>query len=1322
MVIEENESLRKGMHEILESIRQQDANSDIHLESNCLERLLEALDARHVAGWYHPAMRLQAQLHTVQGVAAELREQLRIAREQEREWKQHVGLALDRGEGFRAAVTDEADNRPASQKRMYIQQEGKPKTSDWSSEMRNLQGELKGLFNEVSKSLPLIANVRREHEEELAAQISDLQDSIEEYKRHLDGEKDHSVAVCAAKCATQRIAERSALRKCHSLEAARKNLSERLEKESVESVKRESVLGREIAAYRENEITLQNKINKLTNLLDRCVPMEEYKQTQNELSNATETLRQTLLEKGNNDNESGVLRDLQEKVKYFESKAESLTKELEKDRANLRVMQAQGQFPDSDQQLAALGQKLSALEISESTLTKKAEHAEKMYQLAKAQVIELEEEKREMEHLLLKNYSIKDSELAISEFKQILDVQDDFAKVTKLESELDLSRQEINSLKNIINSRNVEMDTIRELNQQLQSSGDLQATLGRITEDILSLRLELENVKFKLQESERFVEEEKRKNKKLKTMLKTMQGDHFDSAIVIHSRERIYKRKLLSICSRHTACVPLSTFELASKWLASTRSELDATKAERKALEVKVADLETEFEKLKIVQASQNEPQSDQLQEWQSRILQLRIKELESSRKAEHLEKECNDLKCQVVSLKTHSRMLEDERLELEKNWEQRLMNLEFEKSMSGVENIEKPIDKSKQEPEMVVEELDDPQQKEEKPNQKTHPHKKLIRRGTFTSLHDNTDVLKKELQSKEERISHLERMVDGQQGDSRAKLALEAMVASLSELVSLKEAAVVRARQRLKEAHDEHSNVTKELRRQLFDLQNSMAKLEGSKVREHTAPEVSQGPTVTKLLTQLHTVEDELRVSNHSAGTLAGQLKTLSGELQKWKDLAEARQTKLLSLQERFEEEESQAMAGRFSNIRIAEKAETERSEKELNSARSNIELARSRQEVENLREMVANMQEQIKKLQGKVNERRRRSQSFSLERPEKLTSDPIPKVVEKPPMQPRFENAKVASIISKLQTQVKQLQEENESYKTREQLILDQSKAKTSEVVSRWEERKKLQVKCDKLKLKLEESEATCKKLKESNLALRTLIERLEREKILLDTQIRRKTNSVTIAEKPVSAEAQLAKLRTKLATNEEECASLRRQLEHHKRVADDVPRFRAELSTLRGKYETQRESAVQMQSKIARLEATNLELNLKVDDLRNSSRNTDRGDDSDEGMSREELQRTVLMLGQHVRKLQEKLRSAREGSGDSASAEASQKLHTALRRKLSLENEVSQLKHERTELSAQLHQKVKILVEVRAALQEASLREAALKSEIASLRRMK
>jgi hypothetical protein len=55
-------------------------SSTVQVESKSLERLLEALDSRHVSGWYHPAMRLQAQLQSVEGSNAVLREQLRSTR------------------------------------------------------------------------------------------------------------------------------------------------------------------------------------------------------------------------------------------------------------------------------------------------------------------------------------------------------------------------------------------------------------------------------------------------------------------------------------------------------------------------------------------------------------------------------------------------------------------------------------------------------------------------------------------------------------------------------------------------------------------------------------------------------------------------------------------------------------------------------------------------------------------------------------------------------------------------------------------------------------------------------------------------------------------------------------------------------------------------------------------------------------------------------------------------------------------------------------------------------------------------------------------
>lgn len=50
------------------------------IKSETFEQLLRALDVKHISGWYHPAMRLQAELHNQEGISTELREQLRLAR------------------------------------------------------------------------------------------------------------------------------------------------------------------------------------------------------------------------------------------------------------------------------------------------------------------------------------------------------------------------------------------------------------------------------------------------------------------------------------------------------------------------------------------------------------------------------------------------------------------------------------------------------------------------------------------------------------------------------------------------------------------------------------------------------------------------------------------------------------------------------------------------------------------------------------------------------------------------------------------------------------------------------------------------------------------------------------------------------------------------------------------------------------------------------------------------------------------------------------------------------------------------------------------
>lgn len=79
-IYDENDKLRLGMHEILESIKNQDGTSDVMVSSPVLENLLNILDSRHLFGEYKPAMGLKSKMEKLEGMNAQLREELRKTR------------------------------------------------------------------------------------------------------------------------------------------------------------------------------------------------------------------------------------------------------------------------------------------------------------------------------------------------------------------------------------------------------------------------------------------------------------------------------------------------------------------------------------------------------------------------------------------------------------------------------------------------------------------------------------------------------------------------------------------------------------------------------------------------------------------------------------------------------------------------------------------------------------------------------------------------------------------------------------------------------------------------------------------------------------------------------------------------------------------------------------------------------------------------------------------------------------------------------------------------------------------------------------------
>ena len=66
-IMDENNNLRNSLHEILDSVRNQDGESDVKIQSDSLEKILDIMDARHLWGKYHPAMGLKFKIEKLEG-------------------------------------------------------------------------------------------------------------------------------------------------------------------------------------------------------------------------------------------------------------------------------------------------------------------------------------------------------------------------------------------------------------------------------------------------------------------------------------------------------------------------------------------------------------------------------------------------------------------------------------------------------------------------------------------------------------------------------------------------------------------------------------------------------------------------------------------------------------------------------------------------------------------------------------------------------------------------------------------------------------------------------------------------------------------------------------------------------------------------------------------------------------------------------------------------------------------------------------------------------------------------------------------------------
>ncbi|KAG7212966.1 hypothetical protein KM043_002306 [Ampulex compressa] len=426
IVIEENEALRKGMHEILDSIRNQDGKSAVEIQSSTLERLLEALDVRHLAGWYHPAMRLQEHLNVVQGSNAELRSQLKQLRKE-----------LHKKDGILQSL---ALGKNVDIDKLYSEDSESEKMTVYLSELKNLQNAYENEAEEWESQKERLIGQNDALNDEMARQKLQLEIYQSNWKALEEGEDEIKKALAVK---TREYVEIST----ELLATNRNNTLLQLlyDKETTkaynyqkETVLKESNLKKALAESNKQNKMFESEISALRSNLANSISILVY----NELKEKHEELCirfRNLLENGfsaQNDREVQMLKAELEMAKEDKRQFEEL----------LRKEEGVGEEQDSARELRELRTK-------ELVERQRADHVTQLHEISQSQLGKCDE--------TIKELTAKNSDLQ----EELIALHRNLSRVTRPEDNRESDDNKVQELLEINNSLGVEIEHLKRVLQ-----------------------------------------------------------------------------------------------------------------------------------------------------------------------------------------------------------------------------------------------------------------------------------------------------------------------------------------------------------------------------------------------------------------------------------------------------------------------------------------------------------------------------------------------------------------------------------------------------------------------------------------------------------------------------------------------------------------------------------------------------------------------------------------------------------------------------------------------------------------------------------------
>ncbi|KAK4881329.1 hypothetical protein RN001_004648 [Aquatica leii] len=512
-LLEENEGLRKGLHEILESIQDKNERSKKEINFESLEKLLCILDARHVSGWYHPAMRLQAELNTMQGINKELREQLKNARlELSGSLKCDEFKDLEIPTNISSTTKDVITN---TNKHLFSVLSSYHEQEEISSKLIQKLEEYKTSFYISEQQIKILYK-------EYIEQKQFWKDKEQDYSKCIESLQD-DVAILNSKLIEftnineeeykkiEKIAELSSNvvklnRKCVYLENEELRLSSEVKKLKTFLATAEHNVLEKISKYKNEFDKMQVHISNLENKLELSVSSVALINVQNRLDKLTIKYRQTLQEvqilKFMYDKDTVLLH---ETVKSLENHKINLQQQLLKATVDLHAHEATSISNGAEN----ISKKLAQTEISEIAEKQRANHMTNLYSLVKEQLQKSENRLQEQEKM---NKEILGKNLVLQETIKTLEDQiinyiapEIFTELKEKCITLEQKQQKLtidnNKLKNDLALLRKSQSTDEQVNENfevlnlkhqildLQSTSDDKALIARLSSEVVYARL-----------------------------------------------------------------------------------------------------------------------------------------------------------------------------------------------------------------------------------------------------------------------------------------------------------------------------------------------------------------------------------------------------------------------------------------------------------------------------------------------------------------------------------------------------------------------------------------------------------------------------------------------------------------------------------------------------------------------------------------------------------------------------------------------------------------------------------------------------------------